>query len=272
VAKPELEDGYTQIPHKTVEHLIKMHLSPNQWQVLLFIFRKTYGFHKKVDYIANFQIVGATGLCKSVVSRMLRDLNDMQLITRKGKYIGVQEDRGKWRELAELSTSKGVSSLVNSEAKVSNTANNEKLAIPSTELAEQSTKVSSPRVTQKIIDTISKDTIQKIGGPSPQGLSAQTPASKYYFEKTGRKRWQNLVQKEKFEKAESEVGEARMLEAIDWALTSGISNIKSIITAAKKGGRHDAEGASPLRRPQTHQGVTPAYHQTTDEERRRAIT
>jgi len=48
------------------------------------------------------------------------------------------------------------------------------------------------------------------------------------------------VQKEEFEKVEAQVGEGRMKEAIDWALLSGISNIKSILTAAKKGGSHGA--------------------------------
>lgn len=126
---------------------------------------------------------------------------------------------------------------------------------------------------QVLNNQISKSIKEVKGGPSSQGLVAQTPASKYLFEKTGRKRWQNLVQKEQFEKAEFAVGEERMKEAINWALTSGISNIKSIITAAKKGGsHHDAEATSPPQRPQTHRGESPAYHQTTDEERRRAIT
>jgi len=80
------------------------------------------------------------------------------------------------------------------------------------------------------------------GSKPPDTLAAQTPASKYLFEKTSRKRWKNLVQKEEFEKVEAQVGEARMKEAIDWALLSGISNIKSILTAAKKGGRRDTAG------------------------------
>jgi len=244
VAKPELEDGYTQIEHEDLEKLARTSLAPNQWRVLIFIIRKTCGWHKEVDYIANFQIVEGTGLCKAVISRCLKELSNLKLISRKGKYIGFQKDWEKWGELAEPSTS-------------------EKLAIPSTELAESSTelaesstKVSSCAVTQKTKDTISKDIIQKIGGPSPQGLGAQTPASKYLFEKTGRKRWQNLVQKEQFEKAESEVGEDRMREAIDWALTSGISNIKSVITAARRSKHGEPAKRSPesIRRRETGTG------------------
>lgn len=72
-------------------------------------------------------------------------------------------------------------------------------------------------------------------------LTPSTEASKYLFEKTGRKRWGNSVQKQAFENVEKEVGPQRVIEAVDWALLSGISNIKSILTAAKKevpSGRH----------------------------------
>jgi len=149
VAKPELEDGHTQIANEILEHLMKTHLSANQWQVLLCIIRKTYGFHKKVDYIANSQIVKATGLCKAVVSRATHSLSDMKIINRNGKSIGLQKDWEMWQELAEQST-----------PEVSNSAN-QSLQFSQPKLAEQSTKVSSPAVAQKIKDTYTKDTYTK---------------------------------------------------------------------------------------------------------------
>lgn len=138
------EPGYTQIPHKALEKLAKTSLSPSQWRVFVYIIRKTLGWHKKVDYIANYQIAEATGLCKAVVSRCLKELNDMQLITRKGKLIGFQKDWEQWGKLAESSTS-------------------EKLAIPSTELAELSTELtkSATKVDGCAVTQNKKDTIQK---------------------------------------------------------------------------------------------------------------
>lgn len=163
MARPQLENGHTQIANEILECLMRVHLSPNQWQVLLCIIRKTYGFHKKVDYIANFQIIQATGLCKAVVSRALRELEDKNLITRKGKYIGFQKDWEKWGKLA-------VSSTI--DAKLANQSTSEKLAIlhekvsnSAEQLAISATKVSSPASTQKIKETITKDTIQKKGMP-----------------------------------------------------------------------------------------------------------
>ena len=148
MASPQIEDGYTRIANEILEELIRRNLSPNQWRVLLYIIRKTYGFQKKADYIANFQIVEATRLCKAVVSRCLKNLGDMQLITRKGKYIGFQKDWEKWPKLAESSEL---------GSKLAEQSTIEKLAESSTELAESSTKVSSCAVTQKKKETISKD-------------------------------------------------------------------------------------------------------------------
>jgi phage replication O-like protein O len=129
----QFKDGYTPIANKILENLARMHLSSNQWQVLLYIIRRTLGFHKTFDYVANYQIVEATGLCKSVVSRALHNLSDFRLIVRKGKLIALQTDWEKWRRLVEPQT-------------------NEKLAILSHELVKSSTKVCSPCVTQNIKD------------------------------------------------------------------------------------------------------------------------
>ena len=154
MAKPQKENGYTPIANELLEKLARVSLSPNQWQVLMVIFRKTYGFHKKVDYIANFQIGELTGLGKTVVSRVLHNLADRNLITRKKKIIGFQKDWEKWQQLAVLITL--ASKLAEqSTSEVINTANQSKQD-SQPKLAEQSTKVSSSEDTQKIKETIQK--------------------------------------------------------------------------------------------------------------------
>ncbi len=160
VANPQLENGYTPIANEILEKLARLSLSSNQWQVLLVIIRKTYGFHKKVDYIANFQIGTATGLGKTVVSRILRNLNDRHIITSKGKVVGLQKDWGKWQGLSFQPPldSKLAGQLTPQE--VSSIANQSKQS-SQPELAKQSTKVSSSEDTQKIKDTLTKETIQK---------------------------------------------------------------------------------------------------------------
>ncbi len=73
-------------------------------------------------------------------------------------------------------------------------------------------------------------------------LEARTEASRFLFERTGRRRWANLSQRDAFEACEREVGLEAMKGGIDWALVSGISNIKSMITAARKAARHGTNG------------------------------
>jgi len=135
MARPQLENGYTMIANEILAALMRSQLAPTEWQVLLCIIRKTYGFKKKVDRIANFQIMSDTGLRKDVVSRTLRHLSEKGLIYRNGKAIGFLKDYSQWK-LAELST--------------------KKLAELSTELAELPTKVDSPHVTQKKKENIQK--------------------------------------------------------------------------------------------------------------------
>tara|TARA_Y100000310_G_scaffold338633_1_gene428816 strand:- start:1805 stop:2548 length:744 start_codon:yes stop_codon:yes gene_type:complete len=160
MAKPQPENGHTRIANEILEHLMRTHLSSNQWQVLLCIIRKTYGFQKKVDYIANKQIGEATGLGKQVVSRILKKLQGWNIITRNKKYIGLQKDWEQWK-LAELVTL-GTKLANQSTSKVSSIANQSKLnSLP--KLAEQSTKVSSPEDTQKKKETIQKKLYKRKG-------------------------------------------------------------------------------------------------------------
>lgn len=143
MASPQIEDGYTKLANEILEKLGKLYLRPNQWQILMCIFRRVYGFHKKEDYITNSQLVSDTSLSKEVVSRSITDMVARNILTRDNKIIGFQKDWEKW-QLPEQSTPK-------------------KLTNPSTRLTKQSTKVDGPPVTQKI-----KDTIQKKYSPFPE--------------------------------------------------------------------------------------------------------
>ena len=163
MASPQPENGLTSIAHEIVEHLAMMKLSGNQWQVLMIIFRKTYGWHKKSDYIANCQIIEATGLGKSVVSRSLELLEKANIITRNGRTLEFQKDWEKWQpELAKRLTkvSHVANKLeINHVPKVSQMANNnnsEKLATCQLQLAKRLTKVSHTLDTQRVKVLIQK--------------------------------------------------------------------------------------------------------------------
>ncbi len=84
MASPQKEDGYTAIANEIMEALSKYRIPGEQMQCLLFILRKTYGFNKKWDAIANSQLVRATGLRKQHVYRAIKGLIDKNLVTKKG--------------------------------------------------------------------------------------------------------------------------------------------------------------------------------------------
>lgn len=146
MASPQAENGHTQIANEILEQLAKLYLSPNQWQVVIFIIRKTYGFKKKVDYIANSQVVDGTGLSKPVVSRALKGLQERNIITRHKKHIGFQKNWELWK-LAVWSTL---------ATKLAVQVTNKSYLNRQPKLAVQVTKVSSPDVAQKKKETIQK--------------------------------------------------------------------------------------------------------------------
>lgn len=150
-----IPQGFTAIPNELLEHLAQLYLRPNDWQVFLAITRKTLGWRKEVDYIANSQIMEATGLGKTVVSQSLGELHKRNVITRKKKQIGVQQDWKQWR-LAERQIRKKLAKQQTPDTKLANQQTSQKLANQTTELARQQTKVSYPRDTQKKTETIQK--------------------------------------------------------------------------------------------------------------------
>ena len=164
MANPQLENGHTRIANEVLEKLARMYLPPNQWQVLLCIIRKTYGFHKKVDWIANSQIIEATGLVKSTVSRSLKALDQQGLISRTKKSIGFQKDWERWKKVSSIANKLKLAEQPTIGTKLAEQPTDEKLAIQQQKLADrklklaiQPTKVSSTATHKRKKDTYTKE-------------------------------------------------------------------------------------------------------------------
>ena len=101
-ANPQVENGHTDIANELMEEFAKTRIPGEARQVLDFILRKTYGWHKKEDALSLSQFVGGTGLSKVHICQAIRTLKKMNLITQnsnvtefgnttfteKGKAIG----------------------------------------------------------------------------------------------------------------------------------------------------------------------------------------
>jgi len=99
MANPQAENGHVDIANEIVEALARTYLSSYESQVLWAIFRKTYGWHKKEDWVSNRQIANMTGIPESHVSRTIKKLVKRNIINKNGRWISFQKDYEKWGKL-----------------------------------------------------------------------------------------------------------------------------------------------------------------------------
>jgi len=116
MANPQLEDGYTSLANDIMDHLAGIRVPGEARQVLDFILRKTYGWHKKEDPISLTQFEKATGLKRANVVRSLKTLLRMNIIykgsinldtpsinndTTNIQVYGFQKDFDSWRVVSK---------------------------------------------------------------------------------------------------------------------------------------------------------------------------
>lgn len=103
MARPQLEDGRTEIANEIVEALAKTYLNVGESRVLWAILRKTYGWHKKFDRISFTQFEGLTGMGRQHIFNSLNSLIQRKIITRRGNdyklEYGLQKDYELWDSL-----------------------------------------------------------------------------------------------------------------------------------------------------------------------------
>lgn len=154
MASPQKENGYIPIANEIAEALMRINLNGYQSRVLWAIFRKTYGWAKKEDWVSNSQIIEMTGLKKGHVSRAKKQLVERNiLVTNLGNKIGFNKDYSQWLELPEL---------------VTVTKRGTKVTRLGTELPNEEPKLPNEGDTKETIQKTlyTKDTIQKID-PTP---------------------------------------------------------------------------------------------------------
>ena len=98
---PQLEDGYTKIANEIIEALCRINLSPYESRVVWGIFRKTYGYNKKEDWISLSQFSDLIDLDRRLIHRATKSLENRNIIVinrddkRKPNYM-FQKDYTKW--------------------------------------------------------------------------------------------------------------------------------------------------------------------------------
>ncbi len=96
MASPQIEEGYVRIAAELLEAIYHMPMSDYESRVFWLIVRKTYGWHKKSDWIALSQICIETGIAKPNASRTIKKLIKKNMISRAGRQIAVQKNYEEW--------------------------------------------------------------------------------------------------------------------------------------------------------------------------------
>lgn len=93
----DIDDGYTRIANELLEAIASADLTARQLKVMLAVARKTYGFGKKSDRIADEQIAGITGISRQNVNKAKKELISMNCLIKDGNRIGVNKEVSAWQ-------------------------------------------------------------------------------------------------------------------------------------------------------------------------------
>ena len=97
MARSQRENGFTKVPNEILESLARIHLSQYEIRVVLFLIRKTHGWHKETDWISLSQIEEGTGIAKPNVCRTIKSLKRKNIIIRPDrKHVGLRQDHDFW--------------------------------------------------------------------------------------------------------------------------------------------------------------------------------
>jgi len=96
---PQVEDGYTRIANELYEAITNVHTCPvtiRQMRIVLAVIRRTYGFNKTMDRIADTQVAADTGLPRQMVNKAKNELIDMRVLVSNGRQLGVNKHYDEW--------------------------------------------------------------------------------------------------------------------------------------------------------------------------------
>ncbi|HDL7113833.1 TPA: replication protein [Yersinia enterocolitica] len=93
----DTDDGYTRIANELLEAIAGADLTARQLKVMIAVIRKTYGYQKKLDRIADIQIADITGLSRQNVNKAKKELLSMNCLMIDGSKIGPNKDLSEWQ-------------------------------------------------------------------------------------------------------------------------------------------------------------------------------
>ena len=102
MANPQVENGYTRIANELLDAICRLKISGNEFRILLFIIRKTYGYNRRSAEISLSEIAEAVGLKACHVSTSIKNLSKNHVIVvserngNKPRTLQLQKDYSLW--------------------------------------------------------------------------------------------------------------------------------------------------------------------------------
>lgn len=107
MSSPQLENGHTRVANELLEAIIRFDFSKREYQVLLAVIRKTYGYQKKTDELGGSQLAEMTGLHRQhVVATVAALVKKNVLVKSGGKHasnIGINKNYNEWGDTKTVS-------------------------------------------------------------------------------------------------------------------------------------------------------------------------
>jgi phage replication O-like protein O len=112
----QLEDGYTRIANELMDEISTLYLHGNEWKIVHFIMRKTWGWHKKEDRISLTQLQIGTNLPRPTVNKVIKKLVAQRLLVAcrlpSGNSYQIQKDYSLWTSSVHTTGSVQATTLV----------------------------------------------------------------------------------------------------------------------------------------------------------------
>lgn len=93
----DLDDGYTRTANALMEAVMLSGLTQHQLLIVIAVWRKTYGYNKKVDWIGNEQFAALTGMAATKCSTAKNELIRMGVLTQAGRQVGMNKNVSEWK-------------------------------------------------------------------------------------------------------------------------------------------------------------------------------
>ncbi|HAW7250713.1 replication protein [Escherichia coli] len=145
----DIDDGYTRFANELLEAIASADLTARQLKVMLAYVRKTYGFNKKTDRIADDQIAQLTGLSRQNVNKAKKELISMNCLFMDGNQIGVNREVSAWQFSKCLQVSNFVSKLETKNVSKLETLNVSKLETHKRHSLKTKENINKPPISPK---------------------------------------------------------------------------------------------------------------------------